>query len=142
MIIGLKYVSGPLTVGATVEKAWLQGTVALTGVTQRYEQGIAAGANYVVAPGFTVFGEYMYEEIYQGANNFVTGVVGTSASAIGRSLATTRPRRRASCSATSSTSKSRSATGKGGGEQSSPFCFLGSQGSSFDCSCADDFMLL
>ena len=55
------YVSGPLTVGATVEKAWLQGAVQLTGVTQRREQGIAAGANYVVAPGSTVFGEYMYK---------------------------------------------------------------------------------
>jgi len=81
VIVGLKYTSGPLTVGATVEKGWYQGNVVLTGVSQRYAQGISAGANYVVAPGFTVFGEYMYEEIYQGANNFVTGAVGTAAGA-------------------------------------------------------------
>ena len=53
----------------------------LTGISQRMAQGIAVGGNYVVAPGFTVFGEYMYEEIYQGANNFVTGAVGTAAGA-------------------------------------------------------------
>jgi predicted porin len=88
VIVGLKYVTGPLTVGVEAEKAWYQGNVVLTGVTQRRAQGIAAGANYVVAPGFTVFGEYMYEEIYQGANNFITGVAGTSASAVaGGSLA-------------------------------------------------------
>ena len=44
-------------------------------------RGSPSAANYVVAPGFTVFGEYMYEEIYQGANNFVTGAVGTAAGA-------------------------------------------------------------
>jgi predicted porin len=80
-IIGLKYTAGPLTVGATVEKGWYQGNVVLTGVSQRAAQGISVGANYVVAPGFTVFGEYMYEQIYQGANNFVTGAVGTAAGA-------------------------------------------------------------
>ncbi len=81
MILGLKWTSGPLTVGGTVEKAWYQGNVVLAGISQRRAQGISFGANYVVAPGFTVFGEYMYEEIYQGANNFVTGAVGTAAGA-------------------------------------------------------------
>ena len=50
----------------------------LTGISQRRAQGITFGANYVVAPGFTVFAEYMYEEIYQGGNNFVTGAVCTA----------------------------------------------------------------
>ena len=81
MILGLKYTAGPLTVGVEAEKAWYQGNVVLAGISQRHAQGIAFGANYVVAPGFTVFGEYMYEEIYQGANNFVTGAVGTAAGA-------------------------------------------------------------
>jgi hypothetical protein len=81
VIVGLKYVTGPLTVGVSVEKGWYQGNVVLTGISQRYGQGIAVGGNYVVAPGLTVFGEYMYEEINQGANNFVTGAVGTAAGA-------------------------------------------------------------
>jgi hypothetical protein len=76
-ILGLKYTSGPLTVGVEAEKGWYQGNVVLSGISQRMGQGIAVGGNYVVAPGFTVFGEYMYEEITQGANNFVTGAVGT-----------------------------------------------------------------
>ena len=41
MILGLKYTSGPLTVGVTVEKGWYQGNVVLTGVSQRMAQGIA-----------------------------------------------------------------------------------------------------
>ena len=81
VILGLKYTAGPLTVGVEAEKGWYQGNVVLSGISQRYGQGIAVGGNYVVAPGFTVFGEYMYEEIYQGANNFVTGAVGTAAGA-------------------------------------------------------------
>jgi len=81
IILGLKYVTGPLTVGVELEKAWYQGNVVLTGISQRSAQGIAVGGNYVVAPGFTVFGEYLYEEIQQGANNFVTGAVGTQAGA-------------------------------------------------------------
>jgi len=78
VILGLKYVTGPLTVGVEAEKAWYQGNVVLSGISQRYAQGLAVGGNYVVAPGFTVFAEYMYEEIAQGANNFVTGAVGTA----------------------------------------------------------------
>ena len=78
MILGLKYgPAGRSLSAAQVEKGWYQGNVVLTGISQRMAQGISFGANYVVAPGFTVFGEYMYEEIYQGANNFVTGAVGT-----------------------------------------------------------------
>jgi hypothetical protein len=74
--------TGSLTVGVEAEKAWYQGNVQLSGLTQRAAQGIAVGGNYVVAPGFTVFAEYMYEQVYQGANNFVTGVAGTNATAI------------------------------------------------------------
>ena len=71
--------TGPLTVGVVGEIGWYQGNVVLTGISQRRGRGIAVGANYIVAPGFTVFAEYLYEEIYQGANNFVTGAVGTTA---------------------------------------------------------------
>ena len=67
--------------GGTVEKGWYQGNPVLQASASGVPRGSPFGANYVVAPGFTVFGEYMYEEIYQGANNFVTGAVGTAAGA-------------------------------------------------------------
>jgi hypothetical protein len=53
--------------------------VVLSGVTQRRARAIAIGANYTVAPGFTVFTEYLWEDLYQGSNNFLTGAVGTAA---------------------------------------------------------------
>ena len=39
VILGLKYVTGPLTVGVQAEKAWYQGNVVLTGISQRHAQG-------------------------------------------------------------------------------------------------------
>ena len=38
--VGLKYVTGPLTVGVVGEIGWYQGDVRLTGVTQRRGRGI------------------------------------------------------------------------------------------------------
>ena len=49
--VGLKYVTGPLTVGVVGEIGWYQGDVRLTGVTQRRGRGITAGALYRLAPG-------------------------------------------------------------------------------------------
>ena len=39
VILGLKYVTGPLTVGVAVEKGWYQGNVVLTGISQRHGPG-------------------------------------------------------------------------------------------------------
>jgi len=77
--VGLKYVTGPLTVGAVGEMAWYQGNVVLSGLSQRRARALAVGANYTVAPGFTVFGEYLWEDMYQGGNNFLTGAAGSNA---------------------------------------------------------------
>ena len=39
------------------------------------------GTQYNVAPGFAVGAEYLWNDMYQGGNNFVTGAVGTAAGA-------------------------------------------------------------
>jgi hypothetical protein len=77
--VGLKYVAGPLTMGVAGEIGWYQGDVRLTGLTQRRARGLLAGVDYTVAPGFLVFADYMYQEVYQGGFNFGTGGVGSSA---------------------------------------------------------------
>jgi outer membrane protein OmpU len=76
-ILGLKYVTGPLTVGLQAEEGWYQGSVQLTGISQRRARGITAGAVYTVAPGFQVFGEYLWEDIHQAGFNFNTNANGS-----------------------------------------------------------------
>ena len=75
----LKYVAGPLTMGVVGEIGWYQGSVQLTGVSSRRGRGIAAGASYALAPGVTVFGEYMYQDVSQSLFNFVTQQTGSLA---------------------------------------------------------------
>jgi hypothetical protein len=81
VLAGAKYVSGPFTIGIVGEEFWEQGTVSLAGVTQRRARGISTGLSYTVAPGYIVYAEYLWNDQYQGANNFVTGAVGTAAGA-------------------------------------------------------------
>ena len=40
--------------------------------------GLDTGVSYNVAPGYYVYGEYMFQDIYQGGVNIGTGAVGTS----------------------------------------------------------------
>ena len=68
--VGLKYMTGPLTVGVVGEIGWYQGDVRLTGITQRRARAITAGGTYTVAPGLMLFSEYLWQEIHQGNFNF------------------------------------------------------------------------
>ena len=68
-ILALKYVTGPLTVGIQAEEAWYQGDVVLTGLSQRRARAITFGGNYAVAPGFTVFAEYLWQDVQQAGFN-------------------------------------------------------------------------
>ncbi len=77
-LIGAKYVTGPWTIGAVGEEFWQQGNVQLSGLTQRRGRGLSTGVGYTVAPGFQVFGEYLYMEQTQSANNFISGAVGSA----------------------------------------------------------------
>ena len=67
------------TVGVVGEVGWYQGNVVLSGVTQRRGRGIDAGVSYAVAPGFTVFGEYIWNDMTQSRFNFVTAAAGSNA---------------------------------------------------------------
>ena len=80
-LAGAKYVNGPWTVGIVGEQYWEQGTVTLSGITQRMARGIDVGAGYAVAPGYSVYAEYLWNDQTQNANNFVTSAVGTAAGA-------------------------------------------------------------
>ena len=82
-ILALKYVTGPLTVGIQAEEAWYQGDVVLTGLSQRRARGITFGGTYTVAPGFTVFAEYLWQDIQQAGFNFVSGARGFTAASGG-----------------------------------------------------------
>ena len=77
-----KYVTGPWTVGIVGEEYWQQGTVTLSGLTQRKARALDAGVGYAVAPGFSVFAEYLWQDQTQNGNNFITGAVGTGAAGV------------------------------------------------------------
>lgn len=70
---GVQYRNGPLSLGVQVNKTMSQGSVNLVGISQRNEFAIAAGGNYVIAPGVSIFAEYVYAQRHQGGFNFVTG---------------------------------------------------------------------
>jgi hypothetical protein len=74
--IGLKYVSGPFTVGVVGEVGWFQGNVNLTGISQRRGRGLDFGASYTVAPGLVAYAEYFYQDLQQSGFNFITGAAG------------------------------------------------------------------
>jgi len=79
ILAGAKYVAGPFTVGVVGEEFWEQGNVNLSGITQLKARAIDVGGSFTVAPGFTVFAEYIWGDQTQGARNFVTGAIGTAA---------------------------------------------------------------
>ena len=78
-LVGAKYVAGPWTVGIVAEKYTDQGNVNMTGLSQQRVRGIDTGVSYVVAPGMTVWAEYMWQDIYQGGVNQITGAVASGA---------------------------------------------------------------
>jgi hypothetical protein len=79
VLAGVKYVTGPFTVGVVGMEFWEQGNVQLTGITQLRGRGLDVAGSYTVAPGFTVFAEYLWNDQYQGARNFITGALGSNA---------------------------------------------------------------
>ncbi len=81
-LLGAKYVNGPWTVGIVGEQVLGAGH----GHAERHQHSVAArgidvGAGYAVAPGYSVYAEYLWNDQTQSANNFVTGAVGTAAGA-------------------------------------------------------------
>jgi hypothetical protein len=78
-LVGVKYVTGPLTVGTSAMEYWDQGNVQMTGLTQHRARGIEFGGVYTVAPGYQVFGEYLWNDQTQHGVNQLTGATGSNA---------------------------------------------------------------
>jgi opacity protein-like surface antigen len=60
-------------IGAIIDS---QGSVQLTGTSQRHEFAVAVGGAYKIAPGINLALEYQYEQKHQGAFNFNTSANG------------------------------------------------------------------
>ena len=54
-----------------------QGNPVLSGISTRRGRSLAVGVQYTVAPGFQVAAEYQFNDVYQGATNFVAGTTST-----------------------------------------------------------------
>jgi Gram-negative porin len=78
-ILGAKYVYGPWTVGIAAMEYWDQGNVQMTGLTQHRARGINPGFSYTVAPGYTVYAEYMWNDQTQNGVNQITGATNSGA---------------------------------------------------------------
>jgi hypothetical protein len=78
-LVGAKYVSGPFTVGVAAERGDYQGSVNLTGISQRRGQAIDFGMGYTVAPGFLIYAEYQYQTLRQTGFDFITNTNGSNA---------------------------------------------------------------
>ena len=76
-LVGAQYVFGPLALGVSYYNYQSQGSAAMVGKSQRYDDGFVAGINYVIAPGLTSYAEYLYGQVHQGGVNLLS--VGTTA---------------------------------------------------------------
>lgn len=76
---GVQYAAGPLTIGAAYYQYNSQGSPSLVHLSQRHETALDTGLTYSIAPGFSLFGEYMYGTRHQGGVNFQTGGAATAA---------------------------------------------------------------
>lgn len=77
--IGAKYVMGPASIGLVYSHFRSQGDQRLTGLSNRKEQVIYVAGTYAVAPGFTVFADWLWQSRKQPGFNFVTSGVGPTA---------------------------------------------------------------
>jgi Gram-negative porin len=77
-LFGAQYSTGPLTLGASYFDYSSQGSPLTVGITQRREQGFAAGSNYTLAPGLVLYLSYLYGTRHQGDFDFATGTTGAA----------------------------------------------------------------
>ncbi|MGO9996483.1 MAG: hypothetical protein ACLPKW_01875, partial [Acetobacteraceae bacterium] len=66
-------------VGIAAMEYWDQGNVQMTGLTQHRARGINPGFSYTVAPGYTVYAEYLWNDQTQNGVNQITGATGSGA---------------------------------------------------------------
>jgi predicted porin len=78
-VAGAQYAIGPLTFAASYINYQQQGAAAMINKSQSYNDELAAGITYAVAPGFTAYAEYLYGQTHQGGVSQITGATGTTA---------------------------------------------------------------
>jgi hypothetical protein len=78
-LLGAKYTNGPFVAGISGEIGWYQGTVTMSGLSQRRGRAVDVGIGYTVAPGFMLFAEYLWNDVYQGGVDQISGAVGSGA---------------------------------------------------------------
>ena len=78
-VVGASYTTGPITVGASWFNYQSQGSAALIGQTQRYDEGFAASAVYALAPGINAYAEYLWGQVHQGGWDFVNNETNAAA---------------------------------------------------------------
>jgi predicted porin len=76
---GAQYAVGPLTIAASYINYQSQGAAAMINKSQSYNDELAAGITYSIAPGLTAYAEYLYGQTHQGGVSQISGSTGTSA---------------------------------------------------------------
>ncbi len=74
--VGLSYTTGPYTVGAAYSQNLYEGSQAVA--TNARDQSLGIGASYAVAPGFSLFAEYLYGRRKEAGVDLTTGRAGNS----------------------------------------------------------------
>ena len=77
-VAGAQYALGPWTFYGSYYNYQEQGSAAMVGLSQRYDDAAAAGISYAIAPGLNGYFEYGYGQVHQGGVNLITGATGTS----------------------------------------------------------------
>ncbi|MGE0416742.1 MAG: hypothetical protein AB7O80_08045 [Acetobacteraceae bacterium] len=77
-LVGFTYRNGPFAFGSSFANIDEQGSVAMTGLTQRHEYEFAIGGSYAIAPGMVMFADYLYQNRKQGGFNFATNTPGAA----------------------------------------------------------------
>jgi hypothetical protein len=76
---GAQYAVGPLTIAASYFNYQSQGAAAMINKSQSYNDGLAAGITYSIAPGLNGYAEYLYGQTHQGGVSQISGATNTSA---------------------------------------------------------------
>jgi len=76
---GAQYAIGPLTMAASYINYQQQGAAAMINKSQSYNDELAAGITYSVAPGLNAYAEYLYGQTHQGGVSQISGATATSA---------------------------------------------------------------
>lgn len=69
---GAVYNMGPFGIGASYYNVQSQGSPAMVNKSQRYDDALAIGGSYVVAPGFTATFDYLWSQSHQGGVNLIS----------------------------------------------------------------------